>query len=62
MVIPTWIFCGRPGGSIFLAWAFLTAYVNLSGLFYLVRFLRGKWRSMRVIEHAPPLAHAPTGE
>ena len=52
MVIPTWICCARPGGSIYLAWAFLTIYVNLTGLIFLWRFMQGKWRSMRVIEGA----------
>jgi MATE family multidrug resistance protein len=58
MVIPTWIFCGRPGGSIYLAWVFLTAYVNLTGIIYLARFLHGKWRSMRVIEFSSPVKPA----
>lgn len=54
MVLPTWLFTARPGGSITLAWLFLAIYVNLTGIIFMTRFLMGKWRAMRVIEHAPP--------
>jgi MATE family multidrug resistance protein len=50
MVIPTWIVSKRAGGGIYSAWVFLSAYVILLGFAFLFRFLRGKWRTMRVIE------------
>ena len=41
--------------GLMVAWVFATAYViSLGGAFYL-RFLGGKWRSMRVIEQKPPV-------
>jgi MATE family multidrug resistance protein len=55
MVLPTWLICRTGHGNVWLAWGFLTLFiVGLAGCF-LARFLRGKWRTMRVTEtfHAP---------
>jgi len=68
MVIPTAALCGRGKGGIYLAWTFASAYVVLLGLGFLVRFLLGKWRTMRVIERplrrgtALKLPEAPASE
>jgi len=54
MVIPTWA-AWRFGWGIYAAWAFLSLYVVLLSLVFLVRFLQGRWRSMRVIETQRPV-------
>jgi multidrug resistance protein, MATE family len=49
MVIPTWAACRYQWG-LYWAWTFATSYVIVLSLTVLLRFLNGKWRSMRVIE------------
>jgi len=55
MVLPTWLVCRDGSGNIWAAWTALTAFVCTLALFFLWRFLQGKWRNMRVTEavHAP---------
>jgi MATE family multidrug resistance protein len=55
MVIPGYIAIKlRPGISgLYWAWAALSAYVCVLAVLFLLRFLNGKWKSMRVIEAAP---------
>lgn len=36
--------------GLMVAWVFATAYIILLGLFFYLRFLGGKWKTMRVIE------------
>ena len=36
--------------GLMVAWVFATLYITLLGLIFYVRFLGGKWKSMRVIE------------
>jgi len=36
--------------GLMVAWVFVTAYVTLLGVTYYLRFLGGKWKTMRVIE------------
>jgi MATE family multidrug resistance protein len=67
MVVPSYLALFVFDRGIFTAWGFLTLYASLLGFALLGRFLKGKWRSMRVIEeHAPGLpgrvAEAPAGE
>ena len=50
MVLPTWIFCGPGKRGIYTAWFFVTLYVTVLGIVFLVRFKKGKWRTIRVIE------------
>ena len=53
LVLPTfaaWAY----GWGLFWAWGFVSAYVMTLALVFFVRFLRGAWRTMRVIE--PKLA------
>ena len=40
--------------GIYGCWVLITLWVWSLGLIFLWRFLGGAWRSMRVIEHAPP--------
>lgn len=49
-VLPTWLADLFWGGSLFIAWCGVTAYVSVIGLGLLWRFQGGKWQSMRVIE------------
>lgn len=58
MVVPTYIVCVVYRGSLFLAWSFATAYIVLLGFIFLLRFLYGPWRSMKVIEEVPPFSAA----
>lgn len=55
MVIPTWLACTYFGQGIYAAWIFLSAFVMTLGFGFLVRFLRGKWKEMRVIECPAPV-------
>ncbi|MBN1867368.1 MATE family efflux transporter [Candidatus Sumerlaeota bacterium] len=67
-VTPTYFLCTVLGGGIYAAWGVMTLYINVMGLGFLVRFLGGKWRSMRVVEIPAPgivppsLPEAPTAE
>lgn len=40
--------------NIYECWALITGWVWVLGVIYLLRFLQGKWRRMRVIEKTPP--------
>jgi len=51
MVIPTY-FCWKYGWGLQAAWAFATAYVVILAIAFWLRFLGGRWRTMRVIEAA----------
>ncbi len=52
MVVPTWLLV-KSGYGVYWAWSFATAYVCTLALVFLMRFLAGKWKNMRVIEVAP---------
>lgn len=55
MLAPTWWFCVRGGRGVYVAWAFATLYVVVLGVVMFVRYRRGAWKSLRVIESdAPP--------
>lgn len=56
MVLPTfvaWYF--EWPGAIYWAWGSASVYVIALGVTFLVRFQGGKWKTMRVIEAAPPV-------
>jgi len=53
MVLPTWA-TWYYGWGLYWAWAFASAYIIALGITFLLRFRTGKWKSMRVIEQAPP--------
>src|SRR5262249_2215225 len=53
MVVPSWL-AWYYGWGLFWAWGFATAYVLALGTAMWLRFVQGKWKSMRVIEKAPP--------
>ena len=54
MVLPTYLVVKFDGG-LYTAWIFATIYVCVLAFVYLLRFVHGKWKSMRVIE-TPPLS------
>jgi MATE family multidrug resistance protein len=39
--------------DIYGCWAIISGWIALMGVVFLLRFLGGKWRSMRVIEQGP---------
>jgi len=49
MVIPTYLAVVVFKQHLFVAWGFATSYVVLLGFVFLLRFLRGKWKTMSVI-------------
>jgi MATE family multidrug resistance protein len=51
MVLPTWASWAY-GWGLYWAWGFASLYIILLALTLLLRFLQGKWRTMRVIEPA----------
>jgi MATE family multidrug resistance protein len=54
MLLPTYVLVERGGHGVYAAWSAAAAYVFCVGLLMYRRFRRGHWRSMRVIEPAPP--------
>ena len=51
-----------PGKGLYAAWTVATAYVCVLATAFLWRFLTGKWKTMRVIEAAPPAVPASVPE
>ncbi|MBN2210994.1 MAG: MATE family efflux transporter [Sedimentisphaerales bacterium] len=52
MVLPTWLIVRYKAG-LYAAWISLSAYVCILAVAFLLRFLQGCWKAMRVIEYAP---------
>jgi MATE family multidrug resistance protein len=52
-VVAAWIGTRYFGLGIKWCWVALTGWILALGIIYVLRFLSGKWRTMRVIEHAP---------
>ena len=50
MLVPTWWFCVRGGQGVYVAWAFATLYVVILGTVMFVRYRRGAWQTLRVID------------
>ena len=51
MVIPSYIATKMFDRGLYLIWCFATLYITILGIVFLLRFLGGKWKSMRVIEY-----------
>jgi len=49
LVLPTWALM-TAGGGLIAAWLAVTLFVCVLGIGFLLRFLQGKWKTMRVIE------------
>jgi MATE family multidrug resistance protein len=54
MLGPAWVGCVVLGAGVYFAWTAASLYVLLLGLLMRRRFRAGHWRSMRVVEPAPP--------
>ena len=46
----SWLCVERYNVGVFGCWALITAWVWILGVVFLVRFMQGRWRDMRVIE------------
>jgi len=55
LVIPSYISVVIMKRGLYTAWMIASIYIILLGLSYLARFLTGRWKSMKVIEHIPVL-------
>ncbi len=55
LVIPSYIAVVVLGRGLYTAWGIASVYISLLGFSYLIRFLTGKWKTMKVIEHIPVL-------
>jgi len=51
LVIPSYLAVSVFHKGLYASWAVATAYISILGLAYLIRFLTGKWKTMKVIEH-----------
>jgi multidrug resistance protein, MATE family len=58
LVAPTCLVLVVLKGGIYAAWTIAAAYVIILGFSFLIRFLGGKWKSMRVIEEVKPFVPA----
>ncbi len=68
MVVPSYLAVVVFGKGLLTMWTSATLYIALLGVTLLLRFLAGKWKSMRVIEvprtgvvRVPECCHAPEG-
>ena len=68
MVVPSYLGVVVFGKGLLTIWSSATLYIALVGVAFLLRFLAGKWKSMRVIElprtgvvRVPECCHAPEG-
>lgn len=59
LVIPTWLAVIVLGMGIYAAWTAATVYVIALGFVFYIRFLQGRWRSMKVIEEPRPIHSLP---
>lgn len=49
LLIPgTWVIVYKLQADVFWVWSWLTFYAGLTAVFMLVRFLRGKWKTIRI--------------
>ena len=53
MVIPVFIAVEVFGMGIYTVWTLMTIYASALGVAFMLRYLRGKWKQMRVIEDQP---------
>ena len=55
LIVPAYIAIEVLESGLMLAWVLATAYVISLGVTFYLRFLGGKWKSMRVIEQEVPV-------
>lgn len=56
LVVPSYIAVVVLHKGIIAVWIIASCYISILGISYFVRFLTGKWKHMKVIEHVPPMA------
>ena len=54
LVIPSYLALVVLHAGIYVGWTIVSAYIIILGIAFLLRFLGGKWKSMRVIEEVAP--------
>jgi len=55
LIVPVYLVIEVLEFGLMSAWVLATAYITLLGVIFYLRFLGGKWKSMRVIEQEVPL-------
>jgi MATE family multidrug resistance protein len=50
LIIPTYLAIAVFKFGLMVSWVIATIYIMLLGIVFYLRFLGGKWKSMRVIE------------
>ncbi len=55
-VLPSYIAIVWFEAGLLAGWVIATIYISSMGVLFLVRFLGGKWKTMRVIEEVPPFS------
>lgn len=50
MIAPVYVAVEVMGGGLYTAWSLATLYICALGLAFMLRYLQGKWKKMRVIE------------
>ena len=58
LIIPTYFAIVVFESGLLISWIFATIYVSSLGITFYLRFLNGKWKTMRVIEQAGPAQNA----
>ncbi len=53
LIIPTYLSSVVYNWGLYITWTFVTLYIMILGIVFLIRFLGGKWESMLVIEEVP---------
>lgn len=54
----TWVAVNVFGAGVYGCWAVVSCWIGVLGMVFMLRFLQGKWRAMRVIE-TPPIEEEP---
>jgi len=55
LILPTYLVVVLLDWGLMAAWVLASAYIILIGIIFYLRFLGGKWKSMRVIEQVVPI-------
>ncbi|UCF83148.1 MAG: MATE family efflux transporter [Desulfobacteraceae bacterium] len=58
MIAPVYIAVQVIGAGLYTAWTLATLYICALGLAFMLRYRKGKWKKMRVIETQPVVADA----
>ena len=56
LIIPSYVALVHLNAGLYTGWTIASLYIITLSLMFLFRFLGGKWKSMRVIEEAPPFS------